>query len=380
MGEALTEFDDTQRSEYARLRTVIQKIESSGGSHPDLAAHDAMGLATDSELTAHTGGLDPHVQYALDADLANHEADTTNIHGIVDTSVLGPHPSLASHDSMGLATDAELAAHVAAADPHTGYRLESADHDHSSFGLQGGTVLHSSLGSVTADQHHAQLHAAAHAPGGGDAMAVDAVAGTGSLRTLGTGAQQAAAGNHSHGGGSEAFPVGAVFIAVVATNPATLLGYGTWSAFGAGRVLVGLDATDADFDLVEETGGAKTKAISAHAGTAVANHVVTQPNAHTDVTNHTHTVSHSHTQRGGTATTGGLSGATWDTSTSGGPSNWGYSTTTDAPTSSGPSGGVASQSHAGTAVDAHGVTQPSAHTDLNVVQPYIVVYMWKRTA
>lgn len=40
-------------------------------------------------------------------------------------------------------------------------------------------------------------HASTHEPGGGDAMAVDAVAATGSLRTLGTGAQQACAGNDS---------------------------------------------------------------------------------------------------------------------------------------------------------------------------------------
>lgn len=49
--------------------------------------------------------------------------------------------------------------------------------------------------------HHAQAHATAHQPGGGDAMAVDAAAGTGSLRTLGAGATQAAAGDHTHGGG-----------------------------------------------------------------------------------------------------------------------------------------------------------------------------------
>src|SRR3990172_12746051 len=60
-------------------------------------------------------------------------------------------------------------------------------------------------------------------------------------------------------------PVGFVFISVVSTNPATLLGYGTWSAFGAGRVLVGLDSGDTDFDTVEETGGAKT---SSHAHTS----------------------------------------------------------------------------------------------------------------
>jgi hypothetical protein len=38
-------------------------------------------------------------------------------------------------------------------------------------------------------------HASTHAPGGSDPLAVDAVAGTGSLRTLGTGAQQACPGN-----------------------------------------------------------------------------------------------------------------------------------------------------------------------------------------
>jgi hypothetical protein len=40
-----------------------------------------------------------------------------------------------------VATDiAALATHAAAADPHTGYRLESADHTHASSGLQGGVV------------------------------------------------------------------------------------------------------------------------------------------------------------------------------------------------------------------------------------------------
>ena len=63
-------------------------------------------------------------------------------------------------------------------------------------------------------------------------------------------------------GGGPAFPVGSVFIAVVSTNPGTLLGYGTWSAFGAGRVMVGIDAGQAEFDTVEETGGAKTHTLT----------------------------------------------------------------------------------------------------------------------
>src|SRR3990172_4022657 len=80
---------------------------------------------------------------------------------------------------------------------------------------------------------------------------------------------------------SGAWPIGSVFISVVSTNPATLLGFGTWSAFGAGRVLIGLDSGDTDFDTVEETGGAKTVSSSAqtfagNASTVVVNHVHVQ--------------------------------------------------------------------------------------------------------
>ena len=54
--------------------------------------------------------------------------------------------------------------------------------------------------AMTSDLHN-QNHASRHEPAGADAMTVDAAAATGSLRTLGAGAQQAAAGDHSHGGG-----------------------------------------------------------------------------------------------------------------------------------------------------------------------------------
>lgn len=53
------------------------------------------------------------------------------------------------------------------------------------------------LSGTLADAQTPSSHASSHQPGGGDVMAVDAAAGTGSLRTLGTGAQQATAGNDS---------------------------------------------------------------------------------------------------------------------------------------------------------------------------------------
>lgn len=37
----------------------------------------------------------------------------------------------------------------------------------------------------------------------------------------------------------QAFPVGAVFIAIVSTDPASLLGYGAWTSVGSGSVTIG---------------------------------------------------------------------------------------------------------------------------------------------
>jgi hypothetical protein len=200
----------------------------------------------------------------------------------------------------------------------------------------------------------------------------------------------------------EAWPVGGIFIAAVSTNPATLLGYGTWAAFGAGKVLVSRDSGDADFDTAEETGGGKTKSISAHSGAAVGNHaftqpsghsahVFTQPGAHAAHTDHSGVPSHVHRQQYNPTTTGAGSGPTTapDTSSSG-TTAWG-TVDTQAPAGAANqthtahdahSGGAvdAHSAHAGGAVDAHVVTQAAAHTDINVMPPYIVVYMWKRTA
>ena len=126
------------------------------------------------------------------------------------------------------------------------------------------------------------------------------------------------------------FPVGSIYTSVASTNPNTLFGFGTWVAFGAGRVMVGLDSGDTAFDTPEETGGAKTHTL-----------IEAEMPAHV------------HREKRHATTTGALSGPTTapDTSSSN-PQDWGT-------------------------VDTGSAGGGGAHNNL---QPYIVVYMFKRTA
>ena len=52
------------------------------------------------------------------------------------------------------------------------------------------------------------------------------------------------------------YPVGSIYMSVKSTNPGTLFG-GTWVAWGKGRVPVGINTGDSDFNTVEKTGGEK---------------------------------------------------------------------------------------------------------------------------
>jgi len=154
------------------------------------------------------------------------------------------------------------------------------------------------------------------------------------------------------------WPVGSVFTAVVATDPGTLLGFGTWAALGAGRVLVGVDAGDPDFDTAEETGGAKTVTVDAHAS---------HTHTYTDIVNHLHTLAT------GTTATGNFSQVIGTIDTSSGGTGATPTQTALATRSGNPVGGVATGTTAG----------PSAaltHATASIVQPYLAVYFWKRTA
>jgi hypothetical protein len=82
------------------------------------------------------------------------------------------------------------------------------------------------------------------------------------------------------------FPVGAVYISTVSTNPASLFGFGTWVAYGTGRTLVAIDTGNALMDVVGETFGGADAIVPSHThtftGNALAPHSHTYPLANTN--------------------------------------------------------------------------------------------------
>ena len=123
------------------------------------------------------------------------------------------------------------------------------------------------------------------------------------------------------------YPVGSIYTNMaVATNPATLLGMGTWVAYAEGRVLVG-KAGSGTFDTLNESLGAETHTLSV-----------------SELPSHTHTIG------GNVPGTPGGSVQQVQPAGSGSPSNI---LTSDATGGGG------------------------AHSNL---QPSVTVYMWKRTA
>ena len=135
------------------------------------------------------------------------------------------------------------------------------------------------------------------------------------------------------------YPVGSIYISTVATNPGTLFG-GTWTAFGAGKTLVGIDSGDTAFDTVEETGGEK-----AHTLTVA------------EMPAHTHPVSIS------ALTITGSGSAEWNCIEGGKVGGMGTGKINE---------NLAEEHRQATTRGGGG-----AHNNL---QPYIVTYMWKRTA
>ena len=122
------------------------------------------------------------------------------------------------------------------------------------------------------------------------------------------------------------YPIGSVYInAASTTNPATLLGFGTWTAIGAGRVLVGQDTGDAIFDTLGETGGSKDAIVVAHTHTGTTASVSV---AHThSFTTGTESQSHSHAITVNAANTDHIHGFSATTGGAGGHNHTGSGTT-----------------------------------------------------
>jgi hypothetical protein len=150
---------------------------------------------------------------------------------------------------------------------------------------------------------------------------------------------------------SALFPVGSIYTnSSVSTNPATLLGFGTWTAFAASRVMVGFDSTNALFDTAEETGGSANAITVSHTHTATS--TVTDPK-------HTHRLQADTgisiaDYFGGSAESYGISEGNFR----------------DAGIESVATGITVATTNASTG---------SSGTNANY-QPFITVYMWKRTA
>ena len=112
------------------------------------------------------------------------------------------------------------------------------------------------------------------------------------------------------------FPIGSIYMSVTNTNPSNSFG-GTWVLWGQGRVPIGVDTSQSEFNSVEKTGGAK---------------ISTQINT--------------------------------------GSSSYGFTTSSQS--------GYNDRTLVGSS--SYGSTHDEKSADISLLQPYITCYMWKRTA
>lgn len=162
------------------------------------------------------------------------------------------------------------------------------------------------------------------------------------------------------------YPVGSIYFSVKNVNPGTFLG-GTWVAWGTGRVPVGVDPNNSNFNAVEKTGGA----VSINLG-------------HSHTMAHTHTVqAHKHLQ-----TVGSDDGKGLFLKTGIGPygsvvenanvnvlpaSSMSYSA--NSPGRYHYTASASPKTDNGTRT----ATDTSLASNVSILQPYITCYIWKRT-
>jgi len=160
---------------------------------------------------------------------------------------------------------------------------------------------------------------------------------------------------------SAIYPVGSIYTSTVSTIPSTLFGFGTWSAFGAGRVLIG----NGGGFTAGATGGSADATLVAH------NHTFSGTTSGQSAT-HNHVINisdpgHQHTVAGDFGGGGGGYNGDGDQELTG-------AAVTNISASSNNASNDHSHTYSGTTS-----TPGSSATNANL-QPYIVVYMWQRTA
>ena len=173
----------------------------------------------------------------------------------------------------------------------------------------------------------------------------------------------------------QAYPVGSIYMSVVETNPAELFG-GTWEAIAPGRVLLGAGEYNSNISYTAGTkGGAISKILNS-----------------SNIPKHTHTVEIKETA----ATHNHRNGVYDEAAAGNGPlsSNYGAikmypSATQHVMAADSSAFSTSTQLYMGyTSTDktkhTHDVTVgyygAKDPTKISVMQPYLVVYMWKRTA
>ena len=182
---------------------------------------------------------------------------------------------------------------------------------------------------------------------------------------------------------TKVYPIGTIFLSVINTNPGTYISGTTWVSWGSGRVPVGVNTSNSNFNSVEKTGGSDS-----HSYTPAGS--VSKPT----FTGTKATLSHSGGAVGNTALTMSQIPRNFWSADSPGTGGARVNTTFNP----GSSFGICCDPNSKTGGNHnHSFTQPTAHTytpagtnsqptftgtaaTQSHLQQYITCYMWKRTA
>lgn len=175
------------------------------------------------------------------------------------------------------------------------------------------------------------------------------------------------------------WPVDSIYISVKNVNPGTFFG-GSWVSFATGKTIVGVDTGQGEFNAVEKSGGHKELQSHAH---GMNNHVHS-------LNNHTHTVpNHVHTMQGagnhyhylGINKDAVQKGTSYNKPNNfeSGSTSYKSNTTGNHTHTMNSSGTCATGGNSGNTGGNSGNTTSAGGGDSGNLQPYITVYMWKRT-